>query len=289
MDKVMKIAVDCDWKQQGEAATFQMSDGSTVQLIANAPGEGFDGVVDIQKPFKDISAKYPRERRIYATTEPSGLSGDPDVKAISDYYGTTLSWHEKLRQLPQNVVWHPCGKWVTPCPPEDPKEFGMGGFISFKCEPMLDGYALRMAILRMQDEIKIPGTVFNFQGKWKGAEHAYPVERKDPGMKWMFHLSIENQREPGWFTEKLIDAIAARTVPLYFGAPDISSFFDIRGMIILEAGNFLDQINALRPDDYEIRKGFLDRNYEASKQFWNFDHQLAQKCWSAIKVLQPPT
>ena len=260
-----------------------MPDGSEATLIVNDPETACDAAMDIQDPFHPASAAYPREKRVFATTEPSGLTPEHDTNKLADYYGLILSWHPRLRTMPQTKVWHPCGKWATPCSKDDKKEFGIGGFISHKQTPPLDGYLLRMEILRRQHEIEnLHGTVYNFQKSWRGVEHDYPVEGKDRAMKWMFHLSIENQREDGWFTEKLMDPIAARTVPLYYGAPDIGDIFDVRGFILLRPETAIEQINALKPEDYESRIEYMDKNFEISKQFWSLDQQMAFNCWKGL-------
>jgi len=48
-----------------------------------------------------------------------------------------------------------------------------------------------------------------------------------------FHFSvvIENSRYDGYFTEKLIDCLYCRTIPIYWGDPSITNVFDPRGLI----------------------------------------------------------
>lgn len=41
---------------------------------------------------------------------------------------------------------------------------------------------------------------------------------------YRFNLCFENIRYPGYVTEKIIDAMIANTIPVYFGAPDIADF-----------------------------------------------------------------
>lgn len=52
--------------------------------------------------------------------------------------------------------------------------------------------------------------------------------------RYRFSVVIENVRQRGYFTEKLIDAILCRTIPIYWGAPDIAAWFDTAGMIVCE-------------------------------------------------------
>jgi hypothetical protein len=45
-----------------------------------------------------------------------------------------------------------------------------------------------------------------------------------------FHIVIENIRRDYYFSEKLVTALAAGCVPIYWGCPSIAHFFDSEGM-----------------------------------------------------------
>ena len=62
-----------------------------------------------------------------------------------------------------------------------------------------------------------------------------PFHAKSEGLApYRFSVVIENIQERNYFTEKLVDAILCRTVPIYWGCPNIADFFDTSGMIICE-------------------------------------------------------
>lgn len=42
--------------------------------------------------------------------------------------------------------------------------------------------------------------------------------------RYRYCMVVENQRQPGYVTEKLLDCIAADTVPIYWGAPDVHQY-----------------------------------------------------------------
>ncbi|RMD49315.1 MAG: hypothetical protein D6832_01965 [Alphaproteobacteria bacterium] len=87
-----------------------------------------------------------------------------------------------------------------------------------------------------------------------------PLESKAEGLApYRFSVVIENSSEPGYFSEKLIDAFMCETVPIYWGAPDITEHFDPAGMVVCRSG---DEIRAalrvLDASDYErIRPALL--------------------------------
>ena len=43
---------------------------------------------------------------------------------------------------------------------------------------------------------------------------------------YKFSIAYENSRGPGYCTEKIVDAFAAATVPIYWGAPDVKQEFN---------------------------------------------------------------
>ena len=47
----------------------------------------------------------------------------------------------------------------------------------------------------------------------------------------MFSIAIENSRNGCYFTEKILDCFTTRTVPIYWGCPDIGDYFDMNVII----------------------------------------------------------
>jgi hypothetical protein len=57
------------------------------------------------------------------------------------------------------------------------------------------------------------------------------VDKADGHSPYLFSVVIENSREPGYFTEKIVDSLLCGSIPIYWGAPDIAAYFDPRGVI----------------------------------------------------------
>jgi hypothetical protein len=80
---------------------------------------------------------------------------------------------------------------------------------------------------------------------------------------YMFHIVIENGPRECYFTEKLLDAIVLRAVPIYWGCKRIGEVFDTAGILTFEdAGELGVIVDALSPDLYRELKGAVERNYE---------------------------
>ena len=50
----------------------------------------------------------------------------------------------------------------------------------------------------------------------------------------MFHVAIENTSHKNYFTEKLHDCILTHTIPIYWGCPNISEFYNTDGLFCLK-------------------------------------------------------
>jgi hypothetical protein len=60
-----------------------------------------------------------------------------------------------------------------------------------------------------------------------------PFEQKQDGLSpYTYSVIIENVQEPDYFTEKLLDCFICGTIPIYWGASNISRYFNTDGMVI---------------------------------------------------------
>ena len=62
------------------------------------------------------------------------------------------------------------------------------------------------------------------------------VEMKRP---YKFSIACENARYPGYVTEKILSSFMARTVPIYWGDPNCTTFFNSKAFV--DANNFSDE------------------------------------------------
>lgn len=90
---------------------------------------------------------------------------------------------------------------------------------------------------------------------------------------YKYSIVIENYIDDYWFTEKICNCFANRTIPIYYGARKINEFFNSLGIIQLE--NPYDTIEVINSLDFN--KDYLKRlpgiiaNYELVKRFYCFE------------------
>ena len=73
------------------------------------------------------------------------------------------------------------------------------------------------------------------KGKTTRVLGAAPEAKAMAVAPYAFHVAVENVRRDGYFTEKLLDCFLLRTVPIYWGCPNLADFgFDVDGVVFLE-------------------------------------------------------
>ena len=105
-----------------------------------------------------------------------------------------------------------------------------------------------------------------------------PFEKKSLGLApYRYSVVIENVRETGYFTEKLVDCLLCDTVPIYWGAPDIGDYFNTEGMLIC---NGLDDIKAaignLSEDDWKKRSAAIANNRKTAALYADHEQNAAR-------------
>jgi len=102
-------------------------------------------------------------------------------------------------------------------------------------------------------------------------------DKADGHAPYMFSVVIENTSVAGFFTEKLIDCLLCRCLPIYWGPPDIEHFFDSRGMILCKsAADIRHAVQTVTSADYAEREVFLEQNRLAAMQYLNIKVRAAR-------------
>jgi hypothetical protein len=87
-------------------------------------------------------------------------------------------------------------------------------------------------------------------------------------LDYRYSIVIENSKTPNYFTEKLVDAMIVGTVPIYWGAPNIGDFFDVRGMIIIDGPEGIQNIvDSLNEETYLSKIEYIKNNIELAKKY----------------------
>ena len=142
-----------------------------------------------------------------------------------------------------------------------------------------DGHLFRLDLYRNQRLIRTPITWFR-SSKDKPIIRSVsffnnPVlgDSKEPlFLDYQYSVVIENTRQNNYFTEKLMDCLLTKTIPIYYGCPNISNWFDTRGWVILDTpsvNDFRAKTQYLPP--YNVFLPVIEANHERAKQYTSIE------------------
>ena len=104
-------------------------------------------------------------------------------------------------------------------------------------------------------------------GQFDGGEHcAIEVPFED----YRYSICVENHIEPFYFTEKIMNAFAAQTIPIYLGATAIDKFFNADGIIQIgldDCNHIEDILKRCTPEEYERRLPAVIDNFNRAMRF----------------------
>lgn len=142
--------------------------------------------------------------------------------------------------------------------------------VSFICggKLMCKGHYIRRNCWERQNEIKIPKKLFystQVMGNLPIFQENLPLPKnsKYPAfVDSMFHIAMENCNVKGYFSEKIVDCFIAKTIPIYFGCPNIGDFFHIEGIIVANSvDDIINIVNNLTESDFYSRMEWMEKNY----------------------------
>lgn len=96
---------------------------------------------------------------------------------------------------------------------------------------------------------------------------------------FQFAIIIENTRQRNSFSEKIVDCLITKTIPIYYGCENIHQFFDITGWIILPTSSVEDlstRLQNLHPNYYESYQEIIERNYQQAIRYSDYDQNLRE-------------
>ena len=93
-----------------------------------------------------------------------------------------------------------------------------------------------------------------------------PVENKEESLsEYMYSITIENCRQKGYWTEKIVDCFATKTIPIFWGDDAVNDFFDSDGIIyfndVKELGDILKDLENNGEKIYNSKKAAIEKNF----------------------------
>ena len=182
------------------------------------------------------------------------------VYEYADYFRYIFTHDSKLLSLPNARMLNWADVWLTT---DSPKTKGIS-----LCTSPKDWCPLHHARLELYNHFKDRPEVDCFYGDWNNSEIPN-IEAKDYLEHYKFSIIIENDIDDFWFTEKILNCFATKTVPIYVGAGQIQELFEPQGIIQIPANHWEDIIpiveNLNVDTQYEYCLPGVEKNFELVK------------------------
>ena len=268
-----------------------------------------DGILDFSKPVEIHVSRFANNQQIVNTPNPKYNIPFTDTDAFKVYincnepltspnrertevvianheqYDLILTSDDEILRNCGNAVLFPYGTtWLNKGHINHPD--GLGVYdesldelcsdkkfeVSFLCSVPnrnIEGYDIRRSFWDSKDKISMPKCFYSSTRNPIEGGELLPDDDKKHLFNSQFHVVIESSCVKNYFTEKLIDAMITKTVPIYWGCPNIGEFFDMRGMILVDGeGGVIHACNEfIKEDTYEKLLPIIEENYERAKNF----------------------
>ena len=281
-----------------------------LKIFSNFIGaEEFESVITDDLKYKPITIfnDYPNVTQeqlnfnpynILMVLEPNQLFGIHDW-AINNYhmFDIILTWGQEILDKCPNAYFFPFGiSWLDKKYIDDIDNIEKKFEVSFLCgaKQRIEGHHLRHRLFERGNEIHIPKqwyyTLEDYQYN-EGNHTIIQYENQPPGSEkkklWnsMFSICVENSSNRGYHTEKIIDAFLSKTIPIYWGCPNLEELgYDPSGFIYCANENeIIENTNKLTPEYYLERKTAIEYNYQVAKQYANIFGRFKDKIQEIVE------
>ena len=199
-------------------------------------------------------------RNIAMLLEPRSMIGNAYdyVAAHPDYFKAIFTHDDRLLNLTNAHLFLWCDVW---CESDSEKTKGISLVSSWKNWCPLHETRLRLAkYYDNRPEVDCFGSFRGDKDTWTDAKEAHEA--------YKFAIVVENDIDKLWFTEKVLNCFATKTVPIYIGATDLWRFFNERGVIRANDEEDVKRIVAELDVDREYQK----RLDAVNENYWRVEY-----------------
>ena len=199
-------------------------------------------------------------RNIAMLLEPRSMIGNAYdyVAAHPEYFKAIFTHDDRLLNLDHAHLFLWCDVW---CESDSEKTKGISLISSWKNWCPL--HITRLNLAKYYDnrpEVDCFGT-------FRGDKQAL-VDAREAHDAYKFAIVIENDIDKLWFTEKVLNCFATKTIPIYIGATDLWRFFNEQGVIRAKDEEDVKRIVAELDVDREYKK----RLDAVNENFWRVEY-----------------
>jgi hypothetical protein len=197
------------------------------------------------------------------------------------YFTGILTWSDMLIQNCSNAILFPFNVdqgGMAEVTDEQFEEFTKNKKPQFEvsflsgAKTLVEGHKFRQEIYKIGNQITIPKKWFytledfnqdNFAKGGVGRPDRIWGAKQKCFNESMFHIAVENVNHNNWYTEKIGDTFATKTLPIYWGCSNLEELgYDERGILRFNSTKELISIvNSLTPELYYEKIPYIEHNY----------------------------
>jgi hypothetical protein len=210
--------------------------------------------------FPDVLKAKPGaiKRKVAMINEPRAIYPQTYewVSQNNRLFDFVLTYDKELLDRGENFLYYPHSRcWINKYNNEDKTKM-----CSIFASPkrFTGGHRLRHEVIdRFRDKMDVFGAEYK------------SVEFKEEGLsEYYFSVTIENSIQEYYWTEKVVDCFATKTVPIFWGSREVCAHFDKDGIIIFDTIDELESIlNDMTPDLYEKMLPAVERNFDKVEEY----------------------
>lgn len=247
----------------------------------------FDRKIELYMDSLNGFSSYSKSFKIFYLNETVGVQ-ELKYWLIENYhlFDLIITHHQDiLNSCPNSHLLVRGTTWIQEFDLNSKKEFSISNLAGEK--NMLFGHKLRNQIHYKQEKINIPKNFF--VGNRPGSPEAFDgnkvlVAEKNPMYTSQFNFAFENIKQDNWFTEKLIDCFVTKTIPIYYGCPNIEKWFNMDGIIVINTlQEAIDAANSLTEETYKNKLEAVEDNFLRAQQYKTVDDRLRELLICLIK------
>lgn len=170
-----------------------------------------------------------------------------------------LTFDTTLIDKGENYLYYPHGRcWINNYK-ETPKNNKTSIIASVKNHTV--GHQLRHQVIsKLGNRIDVFGSAYK------------PIQDKEEALlSYKFSITIENSIQPGYWTEKVVDCFATKTIPIFWGDKSVDNFFNKEGIIYFNTQEELDSImNEVEMNGdqiYQNKINAIEENFIKAEQY----------------------
>lgn len=226
-------------------------------------------------------------KKFFVNIEPNEIMYlNKDIILNHNKFDFILTYDEEILNNVKNSVLFEYGTtWIETDKYNYPnKDFSVSMVCGHKT--MTKNHILRQELWYKQKKIKIPCDFYisQYGGVDNINSNKILGQNKFPLFNSMFHICIENVSKNNFFTEKLIDTLLCKSIPIYIGCPNIINYFNTDGFLIANNINEVIEIcNNLTPSHYYSKLNSIEYNYKKALEWTDYNTRLVNKIKENLK------